>query len=338
MNLRSSTLDELTEWVEERGFERYRAPQVAGWLYNRPPTDLADMHTLPRELRAALETDFDCSFPELALRRDSADGTKKVLVGLADGKVVESVLIPREERITLCISSQVGCALECEFCATARLGLLRNLEPFEIVAQVLLARTIAEPHPLTNYVFMGMGEPLANYERLVRALELMTARWGLGISPRRITVSTAGLVPQLERLASDTDVNIAISLAAARDELRDKLMPINRRYPLGELIGACHRLDIPRRKRITFEYTMLDGVNDSDRDVRDLVSVLHGLRVKLNLIPFNPFPGTDLRRCPDDRVEAFQRKLLDAGISTTIRKSRGDDIQAACGQLAAVGG
>jgi 23S rRNA (adenine2503-C2)-methyltransferase len=334
-NVRSQTLDELTAWTESRGFPAYRGNQIAGWLYNRQLTAVEDMHNLPAVLREALLHDFDCSFPTVAKRSDSVDGTTKLLIGLADAKVVESVIIPRDERITLCISSQVGCALDCQFCATARLGLQRNLEPAEIVGQVLRARDAAAPSILTNYVFMGMGEPLANYDRLIRALTILTARWGLGISPRRITVSTVGLVPQMVRLIEDTSVHIAVSLTAARDELRDRLMPINVRYPLAELIGACKRLDLPRRKRITFEYVMLDGVNDTMRDAEELIRLLHGVRAKVNLIPFNPFPGAGFGRSPDERIEAFRERLLAAGIHATVRTSRGRDIQAACGQLAA---
>ena len=334
-NVRSQTLDELTAWAESRGFPAYRGAQIAGWLYNRALTAVEDMHNLPALLREALLQDFDCSFPSVAKRSDSVDGTSKLLIGLGDAKVVESVIIPRDDRITLCISSQVGCALDCQFCATATLGLQRNLEPGEIVGQVLRAREAAAPSILTNYVFMGMGEPLANYDRLLRALTILTARWGLGISPRRITVSTVGLVPQMERLVSETSVHIAVSLTAARDELRDRLMPINRRYPLAELIGACKRLDLPRRKRVTFEYVMLDGVNDTMRDAEELIRLLHGVRAKVNLIPFNPFPGSGFRRSSDECIEAFRERLLAAGIHATVRTSRGRDIQAACGQLAA---
>jgi 23S rRNA (adenine2503-C2)-methyltransferase len=334
-NLRSRTLDELTAWAESRGFPSYRGSQIAGWLFNRPLTTVEDMHTLPLALREALASDFDCSYPTIAKRSDSVDGTSKLLIGLSDGKVVESVIIPREQRTTLCISSQVGCALDCQFCATATLGLQRNLDPSEIVGQVLRAREAAAPELLTNYVFMGMGEPLANYDRLIRALTILTARWGLGISPRRITVSTVGLVPQMERLVHETSVHIAVSLTAARDELRDRLMPINRRYPLAELIGACKRLELPRRKRVTFEYVMLDGVNDTLRDADDLVSLLHGVRAKVNLIPFNPFPGVKYARSSDEQINRFQERLLAAGLHATVRISRGRDIQAACGQLAA---
>ncbi len=333
--LRSRTLDELREWVEARGFDAYRTNQLAGWLYNRPLTAVGDMHNLPAPLREALVQDFDCDAPAIVKESRSSDGTVKLLVGLADGKVVESVLIPRDDHLTLCISSQVGCALDCAFCATATLGLLRNLEASEIVAQVLLARAAAAPEVLTNYVFMGMGEPLANYDNLLRAIEIMTARWGLGISPRRITVSTVGLVPQLERLVRDTNVHVAVSLTAARDELRDRLMPVNRRWPLAELMDACKRLDLPRRKRVTFEYVVLAGVNDTARDAADLVRLCHGVPVKINLIPFNPYPGAKFARPTDARVEELRSRLLAAGVHATVRKSRGRDIEAACGQLAA---
>jgi len=338
VNVRSLTLGEIEEWCAEREFPAYRAAQVAGWLYNRPPCDVAEMHNLPAVLKGALEEDFDTSRPSQAQLSESNDGTRKLLVGLADARVVESVVIPRDQRITLCISSQVGCALDCAYCATARLGLVRNLEPFEIVGQVMMAREVAKPEPLTNYVFMGMGEPLANYDRLVRALEIMTSRWGLGISPRRITVSTVGLVPQLERLVKETDVHIAISLGSGIDDVRDTLMPINRRYPLEELIGACHRLELPRRKRITFEYTLLAGINDDLAAADAVVRQLRGLPVKLNLIPFNEWEGCDFRRPEDERVLAFQERVLAAGIHTTVRASRGRDINAACGQLAAKAG
>lgn len=335
MNVRSLLLEEIEGWIAQRGFEAYRANQLAGWLYNRPLIEPAGMHNLPAELRQALDADFDCSIPTVAVAKQSTDGTRKLLVSLGDDRVVESVIIPRDERLTLCISSQVGCALDCQFCATATLGLTRNLEAAEIIAQVLLAREEAGGEPLTNYVFMGMGEPLANYDRLLRAIRIMTSRWGLGISPRRITVSTVGLVPQMERLVRETSVHIAVSLSAARDEVRDQIMPINRRYPLAELMAACGRLDLPRRKRVTFEYVMLDGINDSLADADDLIRLCSTIAVKLNLIPFNPFPGAPYGRSPDERIAAFQERLLAAGVHATVRKSRGRDIQAACGQLAA---
>ena len=334
-NLRSASLEELQSWVAARGFEPFRASQIAGWIYNRPLTELADMNNLPADVRNALGEDFVAEVPGLRSVQRSVDGTHKFVSVLHDRRVVESVVIPREERLTLCLSSQVGCAMDCAFCATAKLGLLRNLEAGEIVAQVLRAREFTDGHPLTNYVFMGMGEPLANYDRLIRAIEIMTARWGLGISPRRITVSTVGLIPQLERLVADTRVNVAVSLSAACDDVRSRIMPINHRYPLAELIESCRRLQLPRRKRVTFEYVMLDQVNDSMADADALVLLFRDLPAKLNLIPFNPFHGSGFRPSCDRRIADFQERLLAAGIHTTVRKSRGQDIDAACGQLAA---
>lgn len=334
-NLRSLTLAELQTWSDKSGFESYRASQIAGWLYNRPLVEVDCMVNLPVEVRGALGEDFDCFVPFVQREQQSEDGTRKFLSELHDGRVIESVIIPRGERLTLCISSQVGCAMGCTFCATAQLGLLRNLEAGEIVAQVLRARELTEGHPLTNYVFMGMGEPLANYDRLVRAIEIMTARWGLGISPRRITVSTVGLVPQLERLVGETRVNVAVSLSAANDDVRNQIMPVNNRYSVSALIGACRRLGLPRRKRVTFEYVMLDGVNDSVEDAVALIALFRGLPTKLNLIPFNPFAGSHFRPSTDESINAFQERLLAAGIHTTVRSGRGKDIDAACGQLAA---
>lgn len=334
-NIRSLFLGEIGEWVATKGFEPYRASQLAGWFYNRAVTAVDSMHNLPAELRSELTLDFECDAPTRLATYNSVDGTSKLLVGLRDGVAVESVLIPRETRLALCLSSQVGCAMGCDYCATATLGLRRNLEPFEIVVQVLRAREVAGEQPITNYVFMGMGEPLANYDRLVRALRIMTARWGLGISPRRITVSTVGLLPQLERLVKEVNVNVAVSLTAATDDLRDRLMPVNLRYPLADLVQTCRRLELPQRKRITFEYVMLDGVNDGAADAGELIRLFQALTVKVNLIPFNAFAGTTYRCSTPARVSAFQRRLLDAGIHTTVRSSRGQDIMAACGQLVA---
>ncbi|RMD83436.1 MAG: 23S rRNA (adenine(2503)-C(2))-methyltransferase RlmN [Candidatus Dadabacteria bacterium] len=335
-NVRSQRLEDLARWVARRGFEPYRASQIAGWLYNRPLVSVGAMHTLPVAVREALEADFDCRPPAAERIVESRDGTRKLLVRLADGQAIESVLIPRDERTTLCLSSQVGCGLGCRFCATARIGFRRNLEAGEMVAQVLLARELARPALLTNYVFMGMGEPLANREQLLRALEIFTARWGLGISPRRITVSTVGLVPDLVELARRTKVNLAVSLNATDDTTRSRLMPVNRRYPIGALMDACRQLDLPRRKRITFEYVLLAGVNDRPSDATRLVELCRGLRVKVNLIPFNPFPGSEFSRPSDERVVEFQNRLLSAGVHATVRASRGGEIHAACGQL--VGG
>ncbi len=264
----------------------------------------------------------------------AADGTRKLLVGLADGQAVETVIIPGRDRTTLCVSSQAGCAMGCSFCATARMGLRRNLESGEILNQIFLARRELEPEEeITNFVFMGMGEPLANYQRLVKALRVMTSPWGMGISPRRITVSTVGLIPAMERLLTEIPVRLAVSLHATTDELRDRLAPINKRYPLGDLIEGCRRLPIKHRERITFEYVMLRGVNDSAEDARRLVRLLASLRAKVNLIFFNAFRDAGFESSARKAVEDFQAILLRGNLTATIRESRGADIAAACGQL-----
>jgi len=244
------------------------------------------------------------------------------------------VIIPANDRVTLCISSQAGCAMGCTFCATALMGLHRNLEAAEIVGQVIAARKELNPgEELTNYVFMGMGEPLANYQRLRRAITIMTAEWGMGISPRRITVSTVGLVPMMEKLLNDTAVNLAVSLSATTNEQREGIAPINRRYPLEMLIETCRRLPIARRRRITFEYVMLKGVNDSPADAARLVKLMAPLRAKVNLISFNPFEGAPFEGSSRRAIEAFQAILHQGNLTATIRESRGRDIAAACGQL-----
>lgn len=329
--------------LDRLGAPPWRGAQVLDWVYRRETADPEAMATLPAALRRSLAAEFSGPAVEVAVRSVSADGTRKLAVRLADGELVESVLIPDRHRLTLCISSQVGCAMGCRFCATARLGLRRHLRVEEIVGQVQLARAeigrqAFEAPGLTNLVFMGMGEPLHNLDALVPALEILSAPWGLGISPRRITVSTVGLVPQMHELLDRTGVNLAVSLTATTDEVRRDLMPIDRRWDLSDLLGACRALPVPRRRRITFEYVMLSGVNDTDDDARRLVSLLQGIRSKVNLIFFNPFPGADFQPSPRARVEAFQRALLDRGVNATLRESRGADVAAACGQLAAQGG
>jgi len=293
------------------------------------------MSDLPQALREDLAESFSLPHLEPAVVACSHDDTRKLLFQLDAKAAIESVLIPDPPRLTLCISSQAGCGMACAFCATARLGLLRNLSAGEIVGQVLAAQEqLRGDERITNIVFMGMGEPLANFDNLVQAIEMLTADWGSAFSSRRITVSTVGLVPQMQRLVSETDVHLAVSLTATTDEQRDALMPVNRRYPLAELFAMCRQLPIGQRRRITFEYVLLAGVNDSAADASRLTRLLHGIRAKVNLIPFNPFPDAGFERTPDNDVRRFQRILLDADISTSIRRSRGRDIQAACGQLA----
>jgi 23S rRNA (adenine2503-C2)-methyltransferase len=328
----------LRAWLAERGYPAYRSTQVLSWIYRRRATSFAAMSDLPHGLRAALAADFAIPTLVPACVARSDDGTRKLLFQLDARVAIESVLIPDPPRLTLCISSQAGCGMGCTFCATARLGLLRNLCAAEIVGQVLAAQ--AELYPgerITNIVFMGMGEPLANFDAIVQSIELLTAEWGVGISARRITVSTVGLVPAMQRLVQETTVNLAVSLSGTTDEQRARLMPINRRYPLEALMAMCRSLPIPQRRRITFEYVMLAGVNDSLDDAARLVRLLRGIRSKVNLIPFNPFPGAGFACSSAETIRRFQERLLAGGVHATIRHSRGRDIHAACGQLALAG-
>jgi 23S rRNA (adenine2503-C2)-methyltransferase len=339
--------DDLVSWCAAQGVPPWRAVEILSWVHRKDVGDFAAMSSVPKRLREALAESFTLRRLEPSFVAEAADGTRKLLFHLpatAEAKAasVESVLIPQtdrgggaRDRLTLCISSQAGCAMGCGFCATARLGLVRNLRPGEIVGQVRAGLALAAPEPLTNVVLMGMGEPLHNYDAVRTALEIMTAEWGLAISPRRITVSTVGLAPAIPRLIAETRVNLAISLTATTDAVRTRLMPVNRRYPLATLLASCREVPLPRRKRITFEYVMLAGENDSDADAERLVHLLHGLRAKVNLIPFNPFPGAGFAPSPRARLVRFQALLHARGLNATIRESRGQDIQAACGQLAA---
>ena len=333
-DLRDLALDELEETVVAAGERAYRARQIAHWLYRRNVDSIDAMHDLPAALRTFLNHRFTLPPPLVATVRRSSDGTRKLLVRLADGQAIETVVIPAGNRITLCLSSQVGCAMRCAFCATARMGLHRNLSTGEIVSQIVAARReLGVDEILTNYVFMGMGEPLANYPRLSQALNVMTAPWGMAISPRRITVSTVGLPPTMARLLAETSVNLAVSLHATTEELRERLAPINERYPLGQLLEACSRLPLKRRSRVTFEYVMLAGVNDSPADAGRLVRLLAPVRAKVNLIGFNPFAGSGFEASSRSALEAFQAILHKGNLTATIRESRGRDIAAACGQL-----
>jgi len=344
-NIKALTPDELSDWLRTHDEPGYRAKQILQWIFHKGAASFEEMSDLSKRLRALLADSFSILRPEVVRLARSADGTSKFLLALEDGSHIESVLIPaeRSERLTLCISSQVGCGMGCAFCATATLGLKRNLRSFEIVDQVLEARralasgAAGDPqHPtITNIVFMGMGEPLHNYDAVVQAIGVLGAEWGVGFSPRRITVSTVGLVPQMKRLLEDTRVNLAVSLSAADDEVRGRLMPVNRKYPLAALAAACRALPLPRRKRITFEYVMLRGRNDSLEDARRLGILLRGIPSKVNLIPFNPFPHSGFAPTARPAIEAFREALLRQGIHATVRESRGRDIQAACGQLAA---
>jgi 23S rRNA (adenine2503-C2)-methyltransferase len=337
----------METWCEDVGEPRYRAAQVLGWVHGRGADDFAAMSNLGKELRWRLAETFAIDRLVPSRIANAADGTRKLLFALPapapGGRAasIESVLIPQtdrpggaRDRLTLCISSQAGCGMGCGFCATARMGLVRNLRPAEIVGQVQTARRLAAPATITNVVLMGMGEPLANYDAVRLACEILIAEWGFGISPRRITVSTVGLAPLVPRFIADTRVNLAVSLHGTTDAQRERLVPVNRRYPLATLLAACREVPLARRKRITFEYVMLAGENDADEDARRLTGLLHGLRAKVNLIPFNPFPDSGYEPSPRARIVRFQELLLRHGVHATIRESRGQDIQAACGQLA----
>jgi 23S rRNA (adenine2503-C2)-methyltransferase len=329
------TPDLLRSWLALRGYPAYRATQVLASAYRRRAQHFAAMSDVPQALRDELAAHFVLPILTPKIVAHSADDTRKLLFELDERAAIEAVLIPDPPRLTLCISSQAGCGMACAFCATARLGLLRNLSATEIVGQVLAAQGQLRPDErITNVVFMGMGEPLANYDAVVQAIEMLSADWGVGLSARRITVSTVGLVPAMQRLVGDTNVNLAVSLSGTTDEQRATLMPINKRYPLARLMAMCRSLPIPQRRRITFEYVMLAGVNDSLDDAARLARLLHGIRSKVNLIPFNAFPDAGFACSPEPTVRRFQEHLLTAGLNATIRRSRGRDIQAACGQLA----
>jgi 23S rRNA (adenine2503-C2)-methyltransferase len=334
-NIKDLSFKEFTGFLVERKHPAYRAKQVWQWLFQKRATSFAAMTNLSRALRDELAENFVIGRLELVRKAESRDGTVKFLFGLTDRHSIESVLIPELNRLTLCISTQVGCGFGCSFCATAVLGLKRNLLASEIVDQVLEAsRTRPDGQRITHVVLMGMGEPLANYAQTVRALEIITdGDWGLGISPRRVTLSTVGLVPQIQKLMEETRVNIAISLHAATDARRTELMPVNRKYPLKQLIDCCRSLPLPRRKRITFEYVLLRGVNDSEDDARQLAGLIRGVPCKVNVIPFNPHPGSEYSRPTNDEIRRFHGLLHEQGIQINVRRPRGDDIQAACGQL-----
>ena len=353
VNLLDFDLDGLAAYCERLGEKRFRAVQLLRWIHQRGEADFAQMSDLANSLRDKLAAQAEVRALPVVSEHVSADGTVKWLFEVGDGNAVETVFIPEDDRGTLCISSQAGCAVGCRFCSTGHQGFSRNLATGEIVAQLwhaehALRRRLglaSGERAVTNVVMMGMGEPLQNYGALVPALGTMLDDHGYGLSRRRVTVSTSGVVPMIDRLRDDCPVALAVSLHAPDDALRDELVPLNRKYPLAELLAACRRyLERAPRDFVTFEYCMLDGFNDSDAHARALVELVEGradescgvgrVPCKLNLIPFNPFPGSGLKRSPPARVQAFARILQDAGIVTTVRKTRGADIDAACGQLA----
>jgi 23S rRNA (adenine2503-C2)-methyltransferase len=324
----------------QMGEKPFHARQVMRWIYRRGVGDFDAMTDLSKSLRARLAEHAEVRAPAVRTESVAGDDTRKWLFDVG-GQGVETVFIPEPDRRTLCISSQVGCALDCSFCATGAQGFNRNLTTAEIVGQVwhahreMLADFAHDERPVTNIVLMGMGEPLANYRSVLPALEILLEPMGFDVSRRRLTLSTSGLVPMIRRLGQDCNVALAVSLHAPDDELRNELVPINRKHPIAELLDACwHYASEQTGRHITFEYVMLDGVNDSLSHARALVRLLRGRPAKVNLIPFNPFPGTSYRRSPQARIAAFKNVLLDSSVTATVRRTRGDDIDAACGQLA----
>ena len=332
-------LERTLAGVEDAGPQtRLRARQLFHWLYHRGAASFEAMTTLPKGLRTALAERYSAARPAIAAEQRSSDGTRKWLLRFADGQEVETVFIPEEDRGALCVSSQVGCTLSCSFCHTGTMPLVRNLTTPEIVAQLLVARDSLEEWPtgregrlFTNIVMMGMGEPLFNYDATTAALGLAMDEHGLNLSRRRITVSTSGVVPRIEQLGQELGVGLAISLHAVRDELRDELVPLNRKWNIAALLDACRAY--PSRRPITFEYVMLHGVNDSDADARELVRLLRDIPAKVNLIPFNPWPGSAYTCSSNNRIHAFARIVEAAGHASPVRTPRGRDILAACGQL-----
>jgi len=334
---------ELADELVRLGEKAFRAKQLWHWIYFRGETDFAKMTTLSKEFRATIAKTHKVTRPGIATEQTSSDGTRKWLFRLADGKDVETVYIPEEDRGAVCVSSQVGCTLACKFCHTGTQPMVRNLTSGEIVSQFMAARDSYNEWPtpqdgsvrmLSNIVMMGMGEPLFNYENVAKALNIVMDKEGISLSKRRITLSTSGIVPEIERCGEELGVNLAISLHAVRDDLRDELVPINKKWPIAELLEACRRYPTSSNaRRITFEYVMLHGINDSDADAHELVRLVKDIPAKINLIPFNPWPGTVYECSSNNRIHRFADIVNNAGYSSPVRTPRGRDIMAACGQL-----
>ena len=341
INLVGLSFGELEAKVMALGLPKFRAKQVWRWIWRHGLTNFDEMSDLSKPVRELLGVKFSADRPAVSKRLQSVDGTIKWLMRFPDGNEAECVYIPDKTRGTLCISSQVGCTLTCSFCHTGTQKLVRNLTVAEICGQVLLAMDELDDWPsgkperrLTNIVLMGMGEPLFNYDNVSKAVQIIMSGEGVAISKRRITLSTSGVVPEIKRCGEELGVNLAISLHATRDDLRNELVPINRKYPLAELVDACRNYPgLSNARRITWEYVMLDGINDSEDDCRALLALIRGIPSKLNLIPFNPWPGSPYICSPDDRIDAFARRALNAGYASPVRAPRGRDILAACGQL-----
>ena len=339
-NLLDLDADALTAWFAEQGEKPFRARQVLRWMHRAGVADFDAMTDIAKSLREKLKARAVVLPPTVISDKLSDDGTRKFLIDVGNANAVETVFIPEDDRGTLCVSTQAGCALDCAFCSTGKQGFNRNLTVAEIIGQLWRANQAlgvvhGDERVISNVVMMGMGEPLANFDNTVSALRLMLDDHAYGLSRRRVTVSTSGLVPAMDRLREECPVALAVSLHAPNNRLRDELVPINQKYPLAELMAVCQRyLEKAPRDFVTFEYTMIDGINDADAHARELLALVRDVPCKFNLIPFNPFPASPFRRSPADRVRRFADILLQAGIVTTTRKTRGDDIDAACGQLA----
>ena len=340
-NIIGLSREEIGDRFLSLGLQKFRSGQVWHWLYHKGATSFEEMTTLSKKVRAQLCQTFSIKRPMVSEKQTSADGTIKWLLQFEDGAKAETVFIPEEDRGTLCISSQVGCTLNCSFCHTGTQKLVRNLSSSELVGQILIAfdELSAWPsaqigRPLTNIVLMGMGEPLYNLDNVIKALKIIMDNEGISISKRRITLSTSGIVPEFNRCGLETDVNLAISLHAVTDDVRDILVPINKRYPIKELLNACREYPgVSNSRRITFEYVMLKGINDSTSDARALIKLMEGIPAKINLIPFNPWPGSPYECSEKNQIEEFAKIVLKAGYPSPVRTPRGDDILAACGQL-----
>jgi 23S rRNA (adenine2503-C2)-methyltransferase len=335
-SLKDHSIERLRERFGQAGIPPYRAEQIAGWLYRRGVDDIGAMTDLSQELREALARDWETAALEVESLHHSVDGTVKAILVARDGARVESVVIPEEDRTTLCVSTQVGCPLACSFCATGKLGLTRNLSTAEIIDQVCRMRAVlGEGRRITNVVFMGMGEPLLNFDNVIEAIRLLIHPKAFAIAPRRVTVSTVGVVPRIEPLLRSVPVNLAVSLHATTDEVRNELVPLNRKFPLDVLLGTLRDLDcITRQRPVFFEYTLIAGINDSPEDARRLAPLLRGIPSKINLIPMNPHEDSPHASPSDAVIDCFLREVAATGLRVTLRRSRGRDIQAACGQLA----
>lgn len=334
-NIKNIPFAKLEEDLKDLGLEGYRAVQVRKWLHERDTASFDKMSNISKGFRIKLAENYVIPRLPIAFEQKSKDGTRKFLIRLTDNKMIECVWIPDKERRTLCVSTQVGCGMACDFCLTGTMGLTRNLSIFEITEQIAaVKRVLPAGEKITNLVFMGMGEPLTNTKNLYPALEILLHQDGHNFSRQHVTVSTSGIAPEIEKFGDNTPVKLAISLNATTDAVRDVIMPINKKFNLEHLLDACKKMKLPKRNRITFEYVMLHGVNDTMDDAKRLTQILSSLKAKINLLPFNEFPGSPYKRPPEEWVRKFQKYLLDRGFVAIERRSRGRDILGACGQLA----